>query len=136
MKATARSIFVQQQEQVLAAVPLFVFMGVMLEKSRLAEDLLEEAFLAAAGRFAQLAHQQFQQSGGRQVGQVQIDRLPPRPVQLVQEPFQQGRFSHTAGAGDQGDRGLLGQVAKPGESLLHAIVLPEGRRRDTLGERL
>ena len=70
------------------------------------------------------------------MGQVQIDRLPPRPLQLVQEAFQQGRFSHAAGAGDQGHRGLLGQVTEPGQSLLHAIILPEGRRRNSFGKRL
>jgi len=102
----------------------------------LVEDLLEEAFLAAARKLSQLADQQFQQPGGRQVGQVQIDRLPVRPVQFVQEAFQQHRFSHAAGAGHQPDRGLLGQVAEPGQSLLHTIVLPQGRRRDTLGKRL
>ena len=102
----------------------------------LAEDLLEEAFLAAAGNLPQLAHQQFQQPGRREMGQVQIDRLPARSVQFVQEPFQQGRFSHAAGADDQAHRGLLGQVAEPRQPLLHAIVLPEGRRRDPLGEGL
>ena len=70
------------------------------------------------------------------MGQVQIDRLPVRPVQFVQEPFQQGRLPHAAGAGDQRYRGLFGKVAEPSQPLLHAIVLPEGRRRDPLGEGL
>jgi hypothetical protein len=102
----------------------------------LAEDLFEEAFLAATGKLSQLANQQFQQPCGGQMRQVQIDWLPAWSVQFVQEAFQEGRFSHAAGAGDQGHRGLLGQVTEAGQSLLHAIILPKGRRRDPLGKRL
>ena len=99
-------------------------------------DLLEEAFLAAAGRFAQLAHQQFQEPGRRQVGQVEIDGLPPRPVQFMQEPLQEGGFAHPAASRDQAHGALFGQVAEAGQPLLHALVLPEGRSRDPLGEGL
>jgi TRAP-type mannitol/chloroaromatic compound transport system permease large subunit len=37
----ASRIFGQMTNEVLIAVPLFVFMGVMLERSKVAEDLLE-----------------------------------------------------------------------------------------------
>jgi len=36
--------------EILIAVPLFVFMGVMLEKSRIAEDLLESMVTRVNGR--------------------------------------------------------------------------------------
>ena len=41
----------------LLALPLFIFMGVMLEKSRLAEDLLETIGLAMGGRLGSLEQQ-------------------------------------------------------------------------------
>ncbi|WP_425088809.1 TRAP transporter large permease [Stappia sp.] len=41
--ALAQRVFGLMTNQVLIAIPLFVFMGVVLEKSRIAEDLLETA---------------------------------------------------------------------------------------------
>lgn len=42
LRALAQRIFGVMTNEVLIAVPLFVFMGVVLEKSRVAEELLEE----------------------------------------------------------------------------------------------
>lgn len=52
LRATPDRLFGIMNNETLIAVPLFVFMGVMLEKSRVAEDLLEnmaKAFKAAPG---------------------------------------------------------------------------------------
>ncbi|MCS6780282.1 MAG: TRAP transporter large permease subunit, partial [Geminicoccaceae bacterium] len=41
LRALAQRVFGTMTSEVLVAIPLFVFMGIMLERSRIAEELLE-----------------------------------------------------------------------------------------------
>jgi hypothetical protein len=54
----------------------------------------------------------------------------------MDEPFQERRFADSAGPGNQAQGGLIRQVPQARQSLLHAVILPQGFRRDPLGEGL
>jgi hypothetical protein len=43
------------------------------------EDLFEQTIFASAGNFSELADEQFQKPGGRQMGQMEVDRLSLGP---------------------------------------------------------
>ena len=54
-----------------------------------------------AGELAQLRHDQLQQAGGRQLGEMAVDGLALLRQQAMQEPFQERGLADAAGTGDQ-----------------------------------
>ena len=64
------------------------------------QDLFVNAFFAAARRLPQLRDDQLQQARRGQVGEVAVEGLAVLRQQAVQEAFQEGGFTDSAGTGD------------------------------------
>ena len=70
------------------------------------------------------------------MGQMTIHGLASLRRQPVEEAFDQGRLADTAGTGDHAQFTHRKQELQPGQTFLHARVLPQGGGRGVLGERL
>ncbi len=99
-------------------------------------DLAQELVLAPEGRLPQVPDQQPQQVVAGELGQVHVAGLDAGPAEFVPEAFQESRFAHAAGAGQQTQRAGGGEVPQPGQALGQAVVGPETFGRRVLGEGL